>query len=63
MFWKIISKLVPIEGLSRLDVESMIVSLLDQGFAKGYISPDRKIIVFRKSNAFPMPFGVSEALR
>lgn len=45
-------------------VESILVSLLDQGLIKGYIMHTRSTIVFStKSNAFPEPYALSKAAR
>jgi hypothetical protein len=46
------------EDLSNADVESLFVSLLDKGYIKGYISPDKKIVVLKKLNPFPLPNSV-----
>ncbi|KAJ3277023.1 hypothetical protein HDV01_000075 [Terramyces sp. JEL0728] len=57
LFYKVINN-CKIECFTIHDVESLIVSLIDQGFIKGYLSPDRKIIVFRKSgDTFPSPYS------
>jgi hypothetical protein len=62
IFWRILDRLCPSEGFSRYDVEAIIVSLLDQGYIKGYISSERKIIVFKKGGPFPTPYEVSNRL-
>ncbi|KAJ3261749.1 hypothetical protein HK103_004700 [Boothiomyces macroporosus] len=63
MFFQVILNL-KIEELTFSDVESIFVSLIDQGFIKGYLSPDRKIIVFRKSgDTFPSPYNYSKEIK
>lgn len=47
---------------SPSDIESLIVSLLEQGYIKGYIAPDKKLIVLKKQNPFPLPYHVSKRL-
>ncbi|KAI8908489.1 hypothetical protein EDD86DRAFT_191418 [Gorgonomyces haynaldii] len=41
------------------DVESMLVSLVDQRLIKGYLSHSQQIAVFAKSDPFPAAFIVS----
>ena len=62
-FWRVLNLVSPEEQLSRLDVESIFVSLIDQGYIRGYISPDLKVVVFRKKDAFPSPYAVSQKLK
>ncbi|OZJ03298.1 hypothetical protein BZG36_02275 [Bifiguratus adelaidae] len=35
------------------DVESNLVSLIDQGYIKGYIAHDQQVVILSKTNAFP----------
>ncbi|KAF9431239.1 hypothetical protein BGZ94_005602 [Podila epigama] len=41
-----------------LDIEHITTSLLDQGYIRGYIHSQKKILVLGKTNPFPKPYAV-----
>ncbi|KAF8940654.1 hypothetical protein BGZ58_005390 [Dissophora ornata] len=41
-----------------LDIEAMTASLLDQGYIKGYIHHEKRILVLGKTNPFPTVYSV-----
>ncbi|EOB11905.1 Transcription-associated recombination protein [Nosema bombycis CQ1] len=48
-----IEKITEAAGLETLEVYSLITSLIDLDLIKGYVSVNRKIIVFSKVDPFP----------
>ncbi|KAI1310786.1 hypothetical protein EDD11_003663 [Mortierella claussenii] len=46
------------DSFDMLDIESITASLLDQGYIRGYIHHQRKVLVLSKTNPFPVPFSV-----
>lgn len=45
------------------DVESIIASIMDQGYIRGYILHSRQLVVFAKNDPFPTPYQQSLARR
>jgi hypothetical protein len=48
-----IEKITEAAGLESLEIYSLITSLIDLDLIKGYVSVNRKIIVFSKVDPFP----------
>ena len=50
--------------MTVMDVECLAVSLLDQGYLKGYLIHGRQILVLSKTmDPFPSPWIVADELR
>ncbi|KAI8901203.1 hypothetical protein BC833DRAFT_578852 [Globomyces pollinis-pini] len=52
LLWQITQKMNADDTVE--EIECLLVSMIDQGIIKGYISHDKNVIVFRKSNTFPL---------
>ncbi|KAI9001698.1 hypothetical protein BC832DRAFT_562439 [Gaertneriomyces semiglobifer] len=49
-----------VENMSIIGVESIVVSMISQGYMKGYTLPGRGVVVVSKNHPFPNPYQLAQ---